>query len=138
MTAEDRMQRALVRIMIGAVVFVAAMFLVVAFAWGQEPHQHRPQDLEIHHKFYKTWMMPDNRAISCCHDDDCQPAEARQLSNGEWEARQEGDTGNFTPIPAKKIEQDRDSPDGRNHLCGRRLGVSAEFYVYCFILGSGG
>jgi len=130
------MQKALVRIMIGAVVFVAAMFLVVAFVWAQEPHQHRPQDLELHHKFYKTWMMPDNRAISCCHDDDCQPAEARQLPNGQWEARQEGDTGSFTPIPPRKVEYDRDSPDGRNHLCGRRLGVSSEFYVYCFIAGS--
>ena len=137
MTAEDRMEAALRWIIIIAVLFVALMFAVVA-ALADEPHQHRPQDLDLHEKFYKTWMMPDNRAISCCHDQDCQPAEARQLPNGQWEARQEGDTGNFTPIPAKKIEQDRDSPDGRNHLCGRRLGISADFYVYCFILGNGG
>ena len=137
MTAEDKMEAALRWIIIIAVLFVALMFAVVA-ALAQEPHQHRPQDLELHRKFYQTWMMPDNRAISCCHDQDCQPAEARQLPNGQWEARQEGDTGSFTPIPAKKIEQERDSPDGRNHLCGRRLGISADFYVYCFILGNGG
>lgn len=123
-----------------AAFFVALiiLFLFTIPVRAQEPHKHRPQDLEIHHKFYKTWMMPDNRAISCCHDDDCQPAEARQLPNGEWEARQEGDTGNFTPVPPRKVEYDRDSPDGRNHLCGRRAGPASEFFVYCFIAGQGG
>ncbi len=138
MTAEDRMERVARRIMIGAVLFVALMFCVVA-AFAQEPHKHRPQDLAIHHKFYKTWMMPDNRGVSCCHDDDCQPAEARKLSNGQWEARQEGDKGNFTPVPPAKVEQDRDSPDGRNHLCGRRYGFAGgEFTVFCFVVGQGG
>jgi hypothetical protein len=135
MTAEDRMERALRVIIIVAVLFVAAMFAVVA-AFADEPHQHRPQDLSLHEKFYKTWMMPDNRAISCCNEQDCAPAEARQKPDGSWEARQEGDTGNFTPVPPKKVEYDRDSPDGRNHLCGRRLGVGNEMYVYCFIAGN--
>ena len=137
MTAEDRMERALRWIILGAVVVVALMFAVVA-VFADEPHKHRPQDLDLHHKFYNTWKMPDNRAISCCHDQDCQPAEAHQLPNGQWEARQEGDTGNFTPIPPQKVEYDRDSPDGRNHLCGRRLGIGNDFYVYCFIAGAGG
>ena len=137
MTAEDRMERALRWIMIGAVVVVSLMFVVVA-AFADEPHKHRPQDLEIHKRFYNTWTMPDNRAISCCHDQDCQPAEAHQKPDGTWEARQEGDQGSFTPIPPKKVEQDRDSPDGRNHLCGRRLGIGNDFYVYCFIAGAGG
>ena len=137
MTAEDRMERAARWIMIAAVLFVAAMFIVVA-AFADEPHKHRPQDLELHHKFYKTWMMPSNRSVSCCHDQDCQPAEARKLSNGQWEARQEGDTGEFTPVPPDKVEYDRDTPDGRNHLCGRKLGVTNDFYVYCFIAGAGG
>lgn len=100
MTAEDRMERALRWIMVGAVVLVALMFAVVA-AFADEPHHHRPQDLEIHHKFYKTWMMPDNRAISCCHDDDCQPAEVRKSSNGQWEARQEGDQGSPQEIQVR-------------------------------------
>lgn len=137
MTAEDRMRQAIGWIIFGVVLLVVGLIGIVA-ALADEPHQHRPQDLEIHHKFYKTWMMPSNRAVSCCHDQDCQPAEARRLSNGQWEARQEGDTGSFTPIPPEKVEYDRDSPDGRNHLCGRRLGIGNDFYTYCFIAGAGG
>jgi hypothetical protein len=138
MTAEDRMLSALWRWLLMILVAVMVLVVLTCVVLAQEPHKHRPQDLGLHHKFYKTWMMPDNRAISCCHDDDCQPAEARRLPNGQWEARQEGDKGSFTPVPASKVEQDRDSPDGRNHLCGRRLGISADFYVYCFIAGAGG
>jgi hypothetical protein len=137
LTAEDRIRQAIGWIIFGAVLFVIGMIgLVVALA--DEPHKHRPQDLDIHYKFYNTWKMPSNREISCCHEQDCAPAEARQLSNGQWEARQLGDTGNFTPIPPEKVEYDRDSPDGRNHLCGRRLGIGNDFYVYCFIAANGG
>jgi hypothetical protein len=96
---------------------------------------HRHQDMELHRKFYNTWNMPDNRAISCCHDQDCRPAEARMV-NGQWMARQEGDDGDFTPIPQHKIETERDSPDGRNHLCGRRDGRN--FTTFCFVAGAGG
>lgn len=97
---------------------------------------HRPQDMELHHKFYNSWMMPDNRAISCCHDQDCRPAEARMV-NGQWMARQDGDDGDFTPIPPNKIETERDTPDGRNHLCGRRNSPH-DFTTFCFIAGAGG
>jgi hypothetical protein len=138
MTAEDRMMAALWRWLLMFLVAVIVLVVLASAVLADEPHKHRPQDLELHHKFYKTWMMPDNRAVSCCHDDDCQPAEARQLPNGQWEARQEGDNGNFTPVPQRKVEFDRDSPDGRNHLCGRRYGPAAEFTVYCFIAGAGG
>jgi hypothetical protein len=138
MTAEGRMLRALWTIIILVVVLAVASVWLAAKAFAQEPHKHRPQDLELHHKFYKTWMMPSNRAVSCCHDEDCRPAEARRLPNGQWEARQEGDVGSFSPVPADKVEYDRDTPDGRNHLCGRRLGIGNDFYVYCFIAGAGG
>jgi hypothetical protein len=145
MTSEGRMLRALVKIFILAVVAVtviAVLVVLAAKAFAQEPHKHRPQDLAIHHKFYKTWMMPDNRAVSCCHDDDCQPAEARRLPNGQWEARQEGDKGDFTPIPPRKVDMglpdSPDAPDARAHLCGRRAGPTSDFFVYCFIAGQGG
>jgi hypothetical protein len=98
-------------------------------------HGHPPQDMEIHQKFYKTWMMPSNRSISCCNAEDCSPAESK-FENGHWLARKVGDTGNFTPIPAAKIERDRDTPDGRSHVCGRRYGE--DFVVFCFIPGAGG
>lgn len=99
--------------------------------------QHRPQDMDLHHQFYSSWTMPDNRAVSCCHDEDCKPAEA-YMKNGQWYARQDGDNGDFTPIEPKKVEQDRDSPDGRSHLCGRRYGFSGNnFSVFCFLPASG-
>jgi hypothetical protein len=134
MTAEDKMRHAIGWIIFGAVLFVVGIIGIVA-ALADEPHQHRPQDLAIHHKFYKHWKMPDNRAVSCCNEDDCRPAEA-YLRNGQWYARQEGDDGDFTPIPKHKVDlglpDSPDNPDGRNHLCGRRYGPRAEFTTYCF------
>jgi hypothetical protein len=118
---------------------VALMFLVPALwsaARAQDHSGHRPQDIELHQKFYNTWMMPDNRAVSCCHDRDCRPALARKI-NGQWFAKQEDDDGDFTPIPPNKIETERDSPDGRNHLCGRRNGPH-DFTTFCFVAGAGG
>ena len=112
---------------------LAAMFIGNVRA---QEHQHPPQDRAIHEKFY-SWMMPDNRQISCCHNEDCSPAESK-YENGQWLARKVGDDGGFTPIPPRKIEHDRDSPDGRSHICGRRYGFNGnEFSVFCFIPGSG-
>lgn len=109
---------------------------IIATAFAQD-HGHPQRDLEIHQKFYQTWMMPDNRAISCCHDEDCAPAESK-FEDGRWLARKSGDDGDFTPVPPQKIEQDRDSPDGRSHICGRRYGfANNEFTVFCFKLGNG-
>jgi hypothetical protein len=103
-----------------------------------QEHRHPPQDQAIHEKFYKNWMMPDSRNISCCHDEDCKPAESR-FENGRWLARHVGDEGTFTPVPPSKIEHDRDTPDGRSHLCGKRYGFTGgEFTVFCFIPGAGG
>lgn len=101
---------------------------------------HPPQDQAIHEKFYNTWTMPDNRSISCCHDEDCSPAETKREGD-HWMARKVGDTGNFSPIPLRKEEHERDSPDGRSHVCGRRYGFDgsgSELTVFCFIAGAGG
>jgi hypothetical protein len=83
--------------------------------------------------FYSSWMMPDNRQVSCCHNEDCQPAQSR-IINGRWQARH-NDADDWADIPASKIETDRDSPDGRSHLCGRRS--IAGFTVFCFLPASG-
>jgi hypothetical protein len=82
--------------------------------------------------FYQTWNMPDRPTISCCSDQDCGPAASR-LINGKWEAQEP--EGAWIEIPEEKIENWRDSPDGRSHLCGRKL--LTEFAVYCFVRGSG-
>src|SRR5258705_9687636 len=98
------------------------LILAVSSAIAQE-HHHPPQDQTIHERFYSTWMMPDNRNISCCHNVDCSPAETR-LENGHWIARKVGDEGDWITVPPQKVEHDRESPDGRSHLCSRLTGTN--------------
>jgi hypothetical protein len=95
-----------------------------------QEHHHQPQHAAIHDTFYKTWMRPDMPTVSCCSDRDCAPAEAR-MQNGGWIARKYGETV-WHRIPPEKVEYNRDSPDGRNHLCEMNNNV------FCFIVGAGG
>ena len=127
----DHQNRYILSLLISGILILAA-----GPAIAQEGH-HQPRDQAIHERFYSTWMMPQNRNVSCCDDQDCSPAEAK-LENGNWIARKVGE-GDWTYVPPWKIEYDRDSPDGRNHLCGRhfvRNGID-ELTVFCFIPGSG-
>jgi hypothetical protein len=113
------------------------LILAVGPAIAQEGH-HPLRDQAIHERFYSTWMMPDNRSVSCCHNQDCSPAEAR-LENGNWIARKVGED-DWAAIPPEKIEYDRDSPDGRSHLCGRRFtheNYGKRLTIFCFIPGAG-
>src|SRR6266852_2381565 len=115
------------------------MCIFISYANANEyAHQHPPQDQAIHEKFYSTWMMPDNRTVSCCNKRDCSPAETYWL-NGHWMAHKVDDLDKrFVPIPEAKVEMERDNPDGRSHLCGARSFPSGDFTVYCFIAGTGG
>ncbi len=112
---------------------VVMAILIAGSAFAQE-HRHPEQDAEIHKRFYNTWMMPDKPTMSCCHERDCYPTEARKIGN-RWEARRRED-GQWLVIPPEKIEHNRDNPDGRNHLCAPppTYGVTP---VYCFIVGGG-
>jgi hypothetical protein len=119
------------------------LFLGMAYvkAWAQE-HRHPKQHEALHHKFYKHWKMPTNRAVSCCNDQDCKPAEA-YMKDGRWYARHEGDEGPFTLIPKERVDiglpDSPEPPDFRSHLCGMRYGgINGELTVFCFIAGSGG
>lgn len=85
-------------------------------------------------RFYESWMMPDNRSVSCCHKMDCDAAASRFVGN-RWEAQRPD--GIWVVVPPGKIEQNRDSPDGRSHLCGRE-GYSGEYSVFCFVAGISG
>lgn len=116
---------------------LAAMF--IGNVKAEERHGHPARDMEIHRKFYNTWQQPQNRAVSCCHDEDCSPAESK-FENGRWLARKVSEPdAEFTPVPPERIEQERDSPDGRSHLCGRRYGYSGgELTIFCFAPGTGG
>lgn len=143
MTAEDRMAQAWRIIFYALAIGVALVvgFTVKAFA---QDHKHLPQHEALHHRFYKLWKMPTNRAVSCCNDQDCKPAEA-YMKDGRWYARHEGDEGPFNLIPKERVDMglpdSPESPDFRAHLCGARYGGgfnNNEFTVFCFIAGSGG
>jgi len=86
-------------------------------------------------------MMPDNRTVPCCNNQDCSPAESR-VEDGNWVARKVGSDGSWTVVPPAKVEHDRESPDGRSHLCSRRidwpwtLKLGFGDSVFCFIPGT--
>lgn len=93
--------------------------------------QHHPaSDMAIHEQFYSGWYQPDNPAASCCSNRDCAPVRHVRRVGNRWEAQRESD-GEWFVIPQHKIEQRRDSPDGRSHMCSLR------YSVLCFVLGSG-
>jgi len=123
---------------------VAAISLIVAapalgtHARAQERHAGHPAaDMPIHEKFYSTWFMPDEPTKSCCNKADCYPTEAT-FNDGQWFARRRED-GEYIPVPWKKVERNRDNPDGRNHVC--MPPPTATSYpantVFCFSLGGG-
>jgi hypothetical protein len=121
------------------VLLISGILILAVGSAKAQGHHHLPQDQGIHDRFYSNWMMPDNRTVSCCHDRDCSPAESR-FEDGHWVARKIGGDGHWTVIPPEKVEHDRESPDGRSHLCSRitwvlKLGV--EELVFCFIPGAG-
>jgi hypothetical protein len=78
---------------------------------------HPPQDQLLHEKFYSTSHMPDHPFVSCCNQADCYPTEIEEIEYVDvniYAKRRED--GKYIPIPAEKVEQNSDNPDGRNHL----------------------
>lgn len=100
-----------------------------------DPHHHPPQDAAIHERFYSTWMRPDYPNLSCCNLEDCYPTQMKQVG-AEWYALRREDS-QWVLIPASKIEQHRDNPDGRNHVCMSKPYPDGTSSVYCAILGGG-
>jgi hypothetical protein len=127
--------RALVIFALAHAVFVFAAYFQLSEAQAEE-HGHPAADVPIHEKFYSSWMMPDKPDRSCCNLQDCYPTEVR-YRDGFWEARRRED-GEYVRVPWEKVEQNRDNPDGRNHVCMSppSLGYYKE-EVYCFSLGNG-
>jgi len=97
-------------------------------------HRHPPQDQSLHEKFYSTWRMPDKPAASCCNDADCYPTEIKYVDGNIYAKRRED--GKYIPVPAEKVERNRDNPDGRNHLCAPPPSAfPPSDTVFCFALG---
>ena len=116
---------------------VAAAIVVVLCLAARAQHQHPPQDAATHELFYKSWMRPDNPTMSCCNKSDCYPTMAR-FQFGHWYAQRRED-GKWLAVPPAKIEHNRDSPDGRSHLCAPppHLETVYEGGVICFAVGGG-
>jgi hypothetical protein len=130
------------RLLFDSLTFAAALVALGAFAksaMAQDHHHHHPAGLEtlLHEKFYSTWFMPDEPTKSCCNKADCYPTEVK-FQDGQWHARRRED-GQFIPVPWKKVERNRDNPDGRNHVC--MPPPTASHYrpntVFCFLPGAG-
>lgn len=114
-----------------ALALACALFAVPVQA---EDHQHKHPNATYFGataKFYETWMRPDMPTSSCCNKQDCDAVEQVRQHNGQWEAKPQGSNA-WISIPPEKVELNRDSPDGRSHLC--RAGST----VFCFIAGAGG
>lgn len=109
-----------------AIVALCALCSAPAFA------EHPPEHMSLHERFYSSWMMPDAPAVSCCHNEDCKPAQAK-FEDGDWWGRWSDDLP-WVRIPAHKVERNRDTPDGRAHMCGRIYSDGA-FDVFCFVTG---
>jgi len=108
-----------------------ATIMMIALLAGSASAQHMHGNDEIPGSvgaFYETWTRPDMPHVSCCNRMDCAPvSEVRQI-NGRWSARRKSD-GKWLSIPPEKVEQNRDSPDGRSHMC------SMGEQVFCFVAG---
>jgi hypothetical protein len=120
------------------VICLALSFLVVAGARAQ--HEHHPQDLALHDKFYSSWLMPNghqDRKLSCCNKQDCYPTPI-QLHNGQyWVQRREDKKWLLVPEGILEQRQDdpRESPDHQSHAC--IAPPYAGDMVYCATLGAG-
>lgn len=117
--------------MIGTVVGFLLALAVISFAQAQGVHHHHGKTSAVD-RFYSTWNKPDKPDQSCCNRLDCDDAQARYI-NGEWWALRKRDN-KWLRIPPQKMELNRDSPDGRSHLCASLHSDE----VYCFIVGAGG
>lgn len=122
--------------MFGAMLLAVALLTLPAQA--DEAHTgHPPADVPLHEKFYSTWYMPDKPVQSCCSKSDCYPTKVK-FEHGQWWALRREDQ-NYIPVPWKKVEQNRDNPDGNNHLCApspTAVGYAPNT-VFCFSLGGG-
>ena len=100
----------------------------------QAARHHPPQDQLLHEQFYSKWRMPDNPTVSCCNEADCYPTEIKYIGGDIYAKRRED--GKYIPVPAEKVERNRDNPDGRNHLCAPPPNAfHPSDTVFCFALG---
>ena len=107
-----------------------ALAPISALAQGQQHRHHPVADMPLHEKCYSTWYMPDNPNKSCY------PTEISYRDGAIFAKRRED--GKWLRVPAAKVENNRNNPDGRNHLCAPPPNASYPVdTVFCFALGGG-
>jgi hypothetical protein len=141
MTAEDRMERAARWIMIGAVLFVSVMLIVVALVGKALAHDHEHPEFD---HWYETLMMPDRPDVRCCGKNDEYRCEAFVRDGDTWCRVIDDRVNPYRPpvavgteifIPPHKYKFDQGNPTGHTVVFGRPQGD--DFYVYCFVQGTG-
>ncbi len=111
------------------------LMIIVSFVLSVAPvmAQEHSHEGEVG-RYYEKWMRPDNRNMSCCHDQHCAVVEQVRREDGGWMMLRTKDQ-QWLFVPNAKIENyrddARDSPDGRSHLC------SSGTLVFCGVLGDG-
>lgn len=130
------MERLLRNALIAAVVFVAGMFLVVAFALAHD-HDHPGLD-----KWYGSLMQPDNPTASCCGKADAYWCDDYFARDGKAFCRITDDrvvpgrppiaVGTEFEIPPYKLKFDRGNPTGHAVIF-----VNTQGHVWCFVQGGG-
>ncbi len=117
------------------IIFVC--LVLIGASLGARGQHHPPQDTELHHKFYATWLRSDireagQRVHSCCSQQDCYPTQFKMIG-GRWHALHR-ETGRWIIVLDSQFEHNapdpRESPDGRSHLCASPLGNT-----FCAVLG---
>lgn len=138
MTAEDRMLAALWRWIL---IFLVAGMVLIVLVCAVFAHDH---DHPEHDAWYETLMMPDNPRTRCCGKNDEYRCDAF-VRNGETWCRVTDDRvvpgrppvaiGTEIFIPPHKYKFDQGNPTGHTLVFGRPQGD--DFYVYCFVQGTG-
>jgi hypothetical protein len=124
------------------IVAIASMIAAWAFLASFRPA--RAHDHPEHDRWYQTLMMPDNPSVRCCGQDDeyrcdafvrngetwCRVTDQRVIPNRPAVA-----VGTEIFIPPHKYKFDQGNPTGHTLVFGRPQGE--DFYVYCFVQGTG-
>lgn len=113
----------IVAAVVGAIIGVIALTIFLAWpARAQDLDQLRALQ-EERATWFRSLKQPES-GMSCCDVSDCRRT-AWDRKGDQWFAEIEG---NMTPIPDKKVLQDKPSIDGDAYVCAGPRGT-----IYCFV-----
>lgn len=122
-----------------AVLFIAAVALILAVAIILAPRKARSQEGRLGHghdawhaEFYSRLLRPDTKT-SCCNLSDCRPTSGRTLA-GRYQVKV---NGAWVSVPASKIIREA-APDGGFHVCAPVNFDGTPENLYCVILAPEG